>query len=422
MAYLSFEDLARAEDQDRDRIGTDTTELIATVDLTPVATQAMLIGPCSEGTGEICYLGEVPVEFYNWSPRRDQFGTDRWYEVTRLEIKSKRGADGAKTRDRILLSEVPPSTCVVAGAELKPGFKGAADEKPLPEADVVVDARRLHGWLESLRFDYWETNQSRLTAAVHAFEAPPVFVEDVRAARDRGVVIGLCRDYDATLQALRASAAWTDLVEKALSGDRRFNWWGSDADYVPLEDEIRVNLDDILELSVRQALAGPNYGVDDDNAHTAALLGQPVMKEAERIFKLHLNRLNKQRHRRNRPLRGTDPDDAAHPDIARETAATDNRPEGLGGEGCRRIAERYGIDFDGACWITGVLLESRLVDHEPSMQDRALRVLARVWNLPKPDRRQDALRAQVERGLAREDIEHALTELEDLVADAVARF
>lgn len=203
--------------------------------------------------------------------------------------------------------------------------------------------------------------------------------------------------------------------DQALANKRRF--WFANVHFVGLEDEVRTFVEDILELSVRQALAGPAYKVDDANQQKVAdMIGQPVMQEAGRIFDLHLNRLNKRRARRNRPSR-PNPEDRMD-----DLTPPEQADEGFSQDTAGRLSKEYEVDRNGALFLLEQIESLALYEQEDALQVRALDLLATAWGLPRPDRRRDLLLAYIEQKLAQTDFETALDEAEAFVCEAVSRF
>lgn len=410
MAFLNYRDLlvGPAAPADGPGIGNCDTEMIGAIgvggNLMPA--MAMRLGPSPDDPQQILYLEELPIFFGNWQERRHRFGTDRWHCIRRLEIKAARGQPHVEKGDSILLSELPYGSCVVASASLKARYKDSEKDAPRPVSDVLGSAERMAEWLSAKPVDYWESDHHFLTAAIYGFEEPPRFIEKIQDPKNNaGIAIGLCRDYASTLTALRASAQWAEIRDNTLAGRRR--WWGANLRFVPLNEEVMVNIEEILDLAVRQAMAGPH-----DARGSARLLGTPVMKETGRIFDLHINRLN--RRVATTIIHG----EPLGPET--DVGAEEQRIEGLEEHQYQKISARYGVDTEGARYLSGMALEQGLADRVPRLTDRAMHLLALVWNLPKPAARSAKWREYVERVLADDDLDEArLAQAEALVAKAL---
>lgn len=168
---------------------------------------------------------------------------------------------------------------MVASAPLKPRYKDSKKDAHQPAPDVLGSAERLAEWLDAKPVDYWEADHDFLTAAIYAFDEPPPFIDKIQDPKsDSGIAIGLCRDYDSILTALRASPQWAEIRDSTLAGSRWF-WHSNVEKPIPLNPELRLDIEGILDLSVRQAMAGPH-----DARDSARLIGTPIMQTAGRIF------------------------------------------------------------------------------------------------------------------------------------------
>lgn len=404
MAFLGYREISLSHFQSTSKNSDGTeTEMIGAIggggELTPGS--AMLIAESPLDSKQIIYREEVPAFYCGWVERRDRFGSNRWHRVNRLEIKVARAQPQVKARDWILVSELPYSSCVVAQAMLKPIYKGANDNKPLPDPENLEYTENIVQWLDGLRFDYWETDRF-LTAGFANLDPPPDFIEQVRTPKkDTGVSIGLCHDYQGILETLLSSDDCANIRDSTLAGKRR--WWKSGAPYVELRDEVRVNIEAILDLSVRQAMAGPH-----SPAVGARLLGTPVLKEAGKIFDDHVNRLNRQVAKRE-DFR------IESSKLPTETGQEDSRFEGFEDAQYQAIAQKYNVDIEGAIYITGVIMEHGLSGRTAQFIKRVMRLLAKVWRLRKPDQNSANLRAYIEEILGDDDVEELLGQVEQLV-------
>jgi hypothetical protein len=197
----------------------------------------------------------------------------------------------------MLVAKLPYSLGRVAWVRLKGNFTGQKADKAVVDPALTGCTEKLWQWLDALRYDYWETSSALRTAAFRTFEPAPTIIESVRKPRDEasGVALGICTDPWSVLDAIKSSAAYRRLLNEevpaAQAGARwnRHNAQGKGASTIRLNDpRLLEYAPEIIDLSVRQAMAGPDNAPPSD----AKLLHKPVFTKARWIFDEHIKRLN----------------------------------------------------------------------------------------------------------------------------------
>jgi hypothetical protein len=171
-------------------------------------------------------------------------------------------------------------------------FKSSSHKTELERGDPLVtpcvNENEVFARLESLKWDYWETG-SFVTAGI---SVPPDAHIEARNYSRGDWRFGVCGGVEEAVAALRKDPKVRELQELTEHIALRFSpRLAADKKPIPEEycnfhNELKEHAPLLLELALRQALAGPEDG--------AAWHGRPVADLVAEIYKDHMYRVNRQ--------------------------------------------------------------------------------------------------------------------------------
>ena len=258
----------------------------------------MLVGAADGDPRTLVFQREVPATFgLDWKvmPYRGSEngqvvgGVARWCRLeVQVEREQVKDADEQLIRPGMeLVIARAHASCWAADAPFRKSNRKGPHERADPLGEPASGREEVIERLEALDYDPWETGDF-LTAGI---SLPPDPWSDEGRNYSRGKwLLGACHDVDDCCELLRSSRSIQKLLQMTEEGGLRF--WPTRTkkeipdDYKRLHDETKADAGWLMEVSLRQALAGP----DDDSAE---LVGKPVATLVERIFKNHLYNRNR---------------------------------------------------------------------------------------------------------------------------------
>ena len=287
----------------------------------------MLVGPQSSESATLVFQREVPATLgLDWKvmPYRKQDGervsgaVARW---CRLEVQVARklpkgeGESPLKAGMELVLGRARAS-CWAANATFKNSNRKGPDERRNPLEKPASGIEEVIERLELLPYDAWEKGDY-LTAGV-SLPPDPLSAEDEFETRNysRGNwILGACPDVESCLEQLRAEPKIKELLK--LTEESRLRFWPSHlkhevpSAYRTLHREAQDDATLLMEVSMRQALAGPDDEPDAESSmdetaresETVDWIGEPVTKLVEQIYKSHLYNRNRSLVSEDRELR-----------------------------------------------------------------------------------------------------------------------
>jgi len=137
--------------------------------------------------------------------------------------------------------------------------------------------------LESLMTDYVVTTEG-VVASVSMPEECELTVRESSSLEDAELVYGVCSNPQAVLDELEVCKTSIQLIDLTESGKLLFAF---DRRPLQIHDSVRRNCQKILNLSIRQAMAGLRES-------EVSLLGESVEKKIDFVYRGHIDRLNSQ--------------------------------------------------------------------------------------------------------------------------------
>lgn len=240
--------------------------------------------------GDMIFLGEVEI-LVAWDVKEEQLQDGklcRWWRYEGKVDPKREGCDIRPGQD-LIVAEHPYSIERIHNAAFKLGSRKGHDERP-SLSRRCASAEALLKEVEALSVDYWERG-SLLTAGL---SNPEMSCRPDGAGRryqkDSLYVLGICQDFDSTVQQLHDSSQARELLR--LTAERRIRFWRSKVSRsLRLYDEVAEQGPTLLLVSIRQALAGPHR-------HGERWKYKPVMLLVDYIYRGHLNSYNRKVHRR----------------------------------------------------------------------------------------------------------------------------
>jgi len=263
-------------------------------------TESGFAGRASGGSGRLVFLRDVdatfaPVERSVLWRRRDAEGVSgsylRWFRVE-LQAAAGKGAQISAGMEAVWSRD--PGAAWFAAMR----FRGSSHRTELERGDPLREpcgsAEEAISRLESLPWDYWETGKF-VTAGI---SIPPDSKLEVERNYSRGEwLFGVCQSVEQAVAALRLDPEVEQL--QRLTANRTLQFWPGTMDipaiYRSFHDEVAEHGTLLLELALRQALAGPH---DGEQWH-----GRPVADLVAEIYKDHIYRVNRQLVNRDREIR-----------------------------------------------------------------------------------------------------------------------
>lgn len=247
-----------------------------------VATACQVV-PSSGGVDDLVFGEEVPIRVL-WDAKQERLSDGRGVRWWRLEAKvDQTRASGVRPRDYLVVAEHPYSIQRVHSALFKPASKKSREERP-SFAHSCSSTEELLERIEALGVDYWERG-SFLTAGL---SNPNTLMRPGEASRQyqhTQFVFGVCGDLEQCLQKLLACEQVQRLLRQ--TRERTLRFWPKTAKLTEtprLYDEVAERGPEIMFLSIRQAMAGPTE---------PGWSGRPVVALVDRIYRAHLNNLNR---------------------------------------------------------------------------------------------------------------------------------
>lgn len=374
-----------------------------------ISASAMRLGSHPDAPDQLVYLGETPVHLVNWHPKWVQSPSGQRQPLFRLEVKAVSGGD-ISVRDDMVIAEHPYANGLVSWAQFKPTSKVRKDKRPEPPSDELRSVDHLVEWIDSLPFDYWESGPF-LTAGILKLQPPRNFVNEIggqhtaiRKYHEVKILIGCCKDFESEMETLSASEEARRIIDDTLQGERKFAHPA--AGQQELDEKVMIYLEEIMKLSICQAIAGPH-----DEWSSAKLIGKPVIKTVGNIFDGHINRLNKRKCRLDKKIQGAAGNLATDVDVD-----VDRRSlfEGLDEESYERIAQDYKVKKSDAVYMVKFIIENGIYEY-PEYVTRVLRILAEVLRVPHPEPGGALLKRAVEDALEDEDLKSGIEKAEHLL-------
>jgi hypothetical protein len=246
----------------------------------------MVVGRSDQG-GPLVYRGEIKGHL--WSPRRSYGDVCRM----RVEIKVKQGNEFIKAGHQFVVAEHPYSNGWLHRTLFKsPCKKGPERREELLDkarGQGIADGEGLIQWIEALPYDFWEKGPF-LTASISEPGMPPGVYgpREIDWKANVRLALGVCDDFDACVNELNASPEVKELLRQTESNVIRF--WPR-----KVQPTVRPRLCDdlikdallLMDLSIRQALAGPHK-------HCQKFVGRAVTVKVDHIYRGHLYRRYRQ--------------------------------------------------------------------------------------------------------------------------------
>lgn len=135
--------------------------------------------------------------------------------------------------------------------------------------------------LESLMTDFAVTTDG-IIASVSMPEEGELTMRESSSLEDAELVYGVCINPQAAFDELEVCPTAIQLIELTESGKLLFTF---DRRPESIHDSVKRNCQKILNLSIRQALAGLRQS-------ESSLLGEPVTKKIDLVYRRHIDRLN----------------------------------------------------------------------------------------------------------------------------------
>ena len=242
----------------------------------------------------LSFEGETPVkvriEERLWrfklknSERRSIHEVRRW----RLEILvDAKNSDPIKPFHQVVVAQTPYGNGRVYSTALKKYTKKTLEQEEidsnLPEFDDLEEAEsNLEG---AQVYDPWEKGQYYVAGISYPRGYLELLASNPRNA-ETDYVIGVCPDFKATRDELRMSAEVERLLEMTRKGTIAFWKHGALEQRPQLYEGTKEAAEELMMLSVHQALAGPSEFSEEWQ-------GQPVSKLVEHLYCSHLNNHNR---------------------------------------------------------------------------------------------------------------------------------
>lgn len=237
-------------------------------------------------SAKLVYIEEIPVE-YSLTPYIKEYAPDRRASWRRFEYRVKRNETSIRSKECLIMAELPYSSAMVDIAKFKPPWKKRADERPQPKR-AFKTAEDFIDWTERQSFDYWETDDY-LTAGLSFPDS--LMLRDSKAQRVFNPVYahGVCDKIEDYFRQLLISEESQSLLKQ--TRDRSIPFWSLSAKLgeIPyLSDSTIDRAEVLLERSIYQALAGPFE-------ESEKWFGRPVMDMVDKLYRDHLNDINRRK-------------------------------------------------------------------------------------------------------------------------------
>jgi len=275
----------------------------------PVLREASIMRVRSEpaAPGGYVFDQEVPIEWFGAIRRGFEHG-GKFYGWWRLEVKVTPRKTPIEADDCFVCAEEPYSSYWAGWSCFRPPNRRGDSRLPLEPFKSEQAAAK---WLDAAGEDYWESG-AFLTAGILTEEfgiSQHMAASTVR--RSARYTLGVCPAVKGGKSAFKAAfdSLWnSDEVRSLLDQTRRrtiaFTWFGNDVP-VKISPEVADEGQTVMMTAIHQALAGP---ADDSEE----LIGKPVFTLVNRIYRDHLNNLNRRAHLNTTALE--DPEGAAKRD------------------------------------------------------------------------------------------------------------
>ena len=247
----------------------------------------------ADNAGRLVFLRDIdatfaPVERSALWRRRDADGVTggylRWF---RVEIQAPAGKGAEITAGMEAVWARDHGTGWFAALRFKGANHKSKVERVDPLREPCATGEEAIQRLEALSWDYWESGKF-VTAGI---SIPPESCLDVERNYTRGQwLFGVCESVEQSVAALRLDPEVRKL--QRLTDNRSLQFWPRSAGitvpevYCRFHDELAEHATLLLELALKQALAGPEDGVEWQ--------GRPVAELVAMIYKNHMYRVNRQ--------------------------------------------------------------------------------------------------------------------------------
>jgi hypothetical protein len=206
----------------------------------------------------------------------------------RLEILvDARNSDPIQPAHQVVVAQIPYGNLWVQATPLKKYTKKKLEreeiESKLPELDDLDD---IESKLEAAQlYDPWEKGQNYVAGISYPRGHLQRLVSNPRNT-EVDYVIGVCPDFKAIRDELSTSADVERLLEMTRRGTIAFWKHGAPKQRPHLYEEAKEAAPELMMLSVRQALAGPQV-------FSKKWQGKPVWELVEHVYCNHLNNRNR---------------------------------------------------------------------------------------------------------------------------------
>ena len=246
---------------------------------------AMCVGYDGKRANELVYLGETPIRVaWAWRIMDHSVGErHRWW---RLEVKVATANHDVQPGHHLVAAEHPYANGWSHHVAFKRRSKKGPDQRPTL-SETIADPSALIQWIENLSCDFWEKGDC-LTAGISEPHLPHCPGRAIRNThRLSSLVLGVCHDFGACESALLSS----EVVEQLLDQTERniITFWYPKAPVrqrLKLYDTVIAERNQLMSLSIRQALAGPHEESDK-------WVGKTVTEKVGQVYRDHLNNLNR---------------------------------------------------------------------------------------------------------------------------------
>ena len=216
------------------------------------------------------------------------------HDWIRIEYKLFKRPFGRR-QHQLVAARWPYHNGWVVQVKFKPSRRDAIEDHVPPDGIGQNKAVAIQ-WVDALSFDYWETRTGILTAGVSRPKCLDWSDRPRNVHQNAYTLLGICEDFQKCFDSIKNSDEVRELVRMTRAGTIRFghadNSKSSSGKPPRLDDELKVQCEYLIDLSICQALAGPK-------GDTSQWCGKPVVELVNSIYRDTLNRQNRKVRRRN---------------------------------------------------------------------------------------------------------------------------